>query len=196
VDGPKRAGQYDAYYYAHCCGAPYEREGTIWEHFRTIADRIVSDIAPRTVLDAGCAKGFLVEWLRKRGVEAWGLDVSEYAIGEVTPEIRPYCRVASVAEPLDRDYDLIVCQEVLEHIPAEDAEKALPNLCSHTTDILFSSCSTDYTEPTHINVRPPEFWAEQFARHGFVRDFDFDATFITAWAVRFRKGDRRDAGGT
>ena len=38
-----------------------------------------------------------------------------------------------------------------------------------------------------MNVRPPEYWAEQFARQGFVRDVDFDASFITPWAVRFRR---------
>ena len=45
----------------------------------------------------------------------------------------------------------------------------------------------DYKEATHFNVQPPDYWAALFARHGFVRDVDFDARFITDWAVRFRK---------
>src|SRR5262249_22755286 len=32
-----------------------------------------------------------------------------------------------------------------------------------------------------------EDWAEAFARHGFHRDVDFDASFITKWAVRFTR---------
>ena len=43
--------------------------------FDWIAERITRDINPKTVLDAGCAMGFLVEGLRARGVEAWGVDV-------------------------------------------------------------------------------------------------------------------------
>ena len=37
--------------------------------------------------------------------------------------------------------------------------------------------------------QPPEYWAELFAKEGFFRDVDFDASFITPWAVRFRKND-------
>jgi len=50
-----------------------------------------------------------------------------------------------------------------------------------------TSCSRsspfDYREPTHVNALPTEYWAEQFARHGFVRDIGFDVSFITHWAV-------------
>jgi hypothetical protein len=155
--------------------------------FDTFAARIVQDIRPATVLDAGCAMGFLVEALRQRGVECWGVDVSEFAIQSVHPDVRPYCRVGSVVEPFDRRYDLIVCIEVLEHMPARDSERAIENFCYHTGDVLFSSTPLDYKEATHFNVQPPEYWAEQFARQGFFRDVDFDASFITPWAVRFRR---------
>ena len=70
---------------------------------------------------------------------------------------------------------------------AEDAEAAIANFCRHTDDVLFSSSPVDYREPTHVNVRRPEYWAEQFARHGFHRDVDFDASFVTSWATRFRR---------
>jgi chromosome segregation ATPase len=53
--------------------------------------------------------------------------------------------------------------------------------------VLFSSTPTDHRELTHFNVQPPEYWAEIFARHGFFRDVDFDASFINPWAVRFRR---------
>ncbi len=184
---PTPAAPYDEHYYANCCGAPYVRYGAIWEHHQRIAEQIATVIAPRTAFDAGCAKGFIVETLRKRGIEAWGVDISSYAIGEVAPEIRPYCRVASVTEPLDRSYDLILCQEVLEHISLEDSRAAIKNFCEHTTDIVFSSSPLDLTEPTHINVHEPEFWALEFAAHGFFPDHDTDLSCITPWAIRFRK---------
>ena len=65
---------YDAWYFRHCCGRPYERSPEWLEFFGRIADRIVADIGPRTVMDVGCAMGFLVEALRDRGVEAFGID--------------------------------------------------------------------------------------------------------------------------
>ena len=178
---------YDAWYFRHCCGRPYERSPEWLEFFGRIADRIVTDIGPRTVMDVGCAMGFLVEALRDRGVEAFGIDISEYALQHVREDIRPYVWKASILDPLPSRYDLIVCIEVLEHLPSSEVEKAINHLCQAADDILFSSTPHDFGEPTHLNAQPPEYWAEQFARRGFFRDVDFDASFITPWAIRFRR---------
>lgn len=178
---------FDAYYYAHCCGRPYGRQPEWFAFFGQVADRIASDIRPRKVLDAGCAIGLLVEELRSRDIEAFGVDISEYAISQVHESIRPFCWTGSLTDPLPERYDLVVTIEVLEHMPKADAEKALYNICQCTDDVLFSSSPFDYKEVTHFNVQPPEVWAELFARQGFFRDVDFDASFMTPWAVRYRR---------
>jgi hypothetical protein len=180
---------YDAEYYAHGCGEPYERNDTWLNLFNGFAEHISRDIQPKTVLDAGCAMGFLVECLHERGIKAWGIDISEYAIQNVHESIRSYCRVGSISDPLPQKYDLIVSIEVLEHMQPVEADQAVANLCQYTDDFLFSSTPFDYKEATHFNVRPPEGWAELFARQGFYRDVDFDASFLTPWAVRFRRMD-------
>jgi hypothetical protein len=179
---------YDSFYYAHYCGErAYRRDPTWLQFFGGIAEQIVARIGPATVLDAGCAMGMVVESLRDRGVEAFGVDISEYAIDHVRDDVRPFCRVGSILEPFPRRYDLIVCIEVLEHLPVRDAERAVANFVEFTDDVLFSSTPKDFKETTHFNVQPPEWWAELFARHGFYRDVGFDASFITPWAVRFRR---------
>src|SRR5262245_21764969 len=181
------AKSYDAFYFAQSCGRPYQRDDEWLRFFATIADRIVNSIRPSTVLDAGCAIGFLVEALRDRGVDAVGVDISEYAIRQGRSDIQPYCWVGSICDPFPQKYDLLVCIEVLEHLPANEAEPAVENFCQCTEDVLISSTPFDYKEVTHLNVRPPDYWAELFARHGFFRDVDFDASFISPWAVRFRR---------
>ena len=178
---------FDAHYYAKYCGRPYQRDESWLSFFGGIADQIVQRIQPKTVLDAGCAMGFLVEALRQRGVEAYGVDISEYAIRNVHPSIQPYCWTGSVADPFPQRYDLIVSIEVLEHMSQNDALKAVENFSNFSDDVLFSSTPFDYKEATHFNVQPPEIWGELFARHGLLRDTDFDASFITAWAVRYRR---------
>ncbi|MFN8423832.1 MAG: methyltransferase domain-containing protein [Anaerolineae bacterium] len=180
---------FDANYYAHGCGRPYVRDDVWLAFFGRIADRIVADLAPRTAMDVGCALGFLVESLRARGVDAHGLDVSEYAIGQAHPDVAPYLAVASATQPLPGRYDLVTCIEVLEHMPADEAERAVDVLTAAADTVLFSSSPTDHVEPTHVNVRPPEEWAAAFARRGFYRDADFDAAFLTPWAAAFRKVD-------
>jgi SAM-dependent methyltransferase len=181
---------FDDYYYAHGCGAPYRRDEGWLAQFGRIADAIVREIQPRTVLDVGCAIGLLVETLRHRGVEAYGIDVSEYAIEQVHQSVRAYCRVGRATEPFGRRYDLITCIEVLEHMPPEQAQAAIANLCAHADGVLFSSSPFDYAEVTHFNVQPPEYWARLFAQQGFYRDVDMDAGFLTPWAVYFRRQDK------
>jgi glycosyltransferase involved in cell wall biosynthesis len=169
-------------------GPPYRRGVAHWhDFFGTIAHRIVEQLAPASALDAGCAIGFLVEELRARGVDAWGVDVSEWAISQVPPDLKPFCRVGSLSEELDRDYDLITCTEVLEHVAPHEAEGAVANLCRHTDTVLFSSSPDDYTEPTHLNVQPSAYWIGLFARHGFYRDTRYDVSYLAPHAVLFRR---------
>lgn len=178
---------FDAHYFAHGCGEPYERNEIWLSLFRKFAEHIAREIQPETVLDAGCAMGFLVECLRDQGVEAYGVDISQYAIQNVHPSVKPYCWVASITDAFPQKYDLIVSIEVLEHLSPEDARTAVENICRHTDDVLFSSTPNDYKEATHFNVMPPERWAELFALQGFFRDIDFDASFLTPWATRYRR---------
>lgn len=177
---------FDETYYARCCGRPYRRDPVWLDFFGGIAARVVSTISPRRALDAGCAFGFMVEQLRARGVDARGFDVSSYAMTQLPPELRAFCWTASVCDEIEGWYDLITCQEVFPHLTAEDGEAAIRNFCRHTDDVLFSSSPMD---PAwwHRNGYAPEEWAEVFARCGFYRDHAYDASFITPWAVRYRR---------
>jgi hypothetical protein len=101
--------------------------------------------------------------------------------------VKDYCWQASLTDPLPRHYDLVTCIEVIEHIPPDDAEVSVANLCASADRILLSSTPHDYSEPTHVNVHPPEDWAAQLARHGFLRNLDVDVTFLTEWAMLFER---------
>ena len=179
---------YNAAYYEGGCGPhPYRRDERWMAFFGDAADRIVAEIRPRSVMDVGCAIGLLVECLRERGVDARGIDVSDYAISQLPTELADYCSIGSALEPLPGRYDLITCIEIVEHLSAEDGERAMDVLCSHTDDILFSSSPLDEVEPTHVNVQSTDYWAAAFARRGFFRDAGHDASYISPWAVRFRR---------
>jgi SAM-dependent methyltransferase len=179
--------EFGSYYYEHDCGIPYERSERWLEFFDKIARRIAVDLRPTSVLDAGCALGMLVEGLRHQGIDAYGVDVSEYAIDHVDPSIREFVWRSSLTEPLSRRYDLVVCVEVIEHLPADEAEAAIDNLCASADRILISSSPHDYGEATHVNVKQPEEWATLFARRGFLRAPEVDASFLTPWAVVYER---------
>ena len=183
---------YNEEYYHNGCGPiPYEEPEHWVEFFGMIADRIVKDIHPQTVLDAGCAMGYLVAALRDRGVEAYGIDISEYAVSKVREDVRPFCRVGSLTEEFPADlpqrYDLIVTIEVLEHLYAEDGKKAIANLCKCADTVLFSSTPDDFEERTHVNVQQREYWARLFFEQGFTDDINYRPRYLTPYASLFRK---------
>ena len=190
--GRDLALQYDEEYFEHHCSRgeapPYRKGESHWEQFfGGVADNLVRSLAPETAFDAGCAIGFMVEALWDRGVETHGRDISSFAIDEVRPDVRPYCAVGSVTEPIEGVYDLVLCIEVLEHVPEDDGIVAIKHLTAATSQILFSSTPSDFEEPTHVNVRPPIYWIRHFASHGFAPVLAYDATYLCPHALLFRK---------
>ena len=69
MDNNDKSELFDAHYSAHGCGRPYQRDDEWLAFFGDTAEKIVKRINPTTVLDAGCAMGFLVEGFSKRGIE-------------------------------------------------------------------------------------------------------------------------------
>jgi GT2 family glycosyltransferase len=191
--GPALAPLYDeAYFDAYGPEhLPYRRDEPHWTRFfGDVADSVVADFAPTTVLDVGCGIGFLVEALRQRGVDARGIDISAWAIDQVPDDLRPYCTMGSITEELEGHHDLITCVEVLEHLPPFLADDAVANLCRHADRVLFSSAPDDFAETTHLNVQEAAYWVERFARHGFVRDGGVDASFLAPHAIAFKRTER------
>jgi SAM-dependent methyltransferase len=165
----------------------YERSEHWLGFFGGVAEWIVSELEPASVLDAACGLGLLVEALRDRGVEAWGMDRSEFAISRVDDSVRDHCLVASVADPLPRRYDLIVCIEALERLPAEEAEAAIANICASTERLLLSTTPPEFGEGTHLSARPPEEWTEMLVRAGFRREIETDTSPIRPWGGLYRR---------
>jgi O-antigen biosynthesis protein len=187
-DPHQQPSPYGERYYREYGPVSYSPEEQVWkDFFNGIADRLILALNPHRVLDAGCALGILVQAFWDRGVECFGIDISEYAIAHVRRDMTPYCRVASLTEPLPDRFDLIVCMEVLEHLEPDDAKRAIANLTAATDTIFFSSTPSELREPTHVNVLPVPVWLNLFAEHGFYPDIHFDASFAAPHAILFRR---------
>jgi SAM-dependent methyltransferase len=87
------------------------------------------------VLDVGCAKGYLVYVLRQRGVEAYGVDWSKYALKHAFPDARPYLLRASATRlPFaDRRFALVTSFDVLELQDPGNARLALKD-CARVSE--------------------------------------------------------------
>jgi hypothetical protein len=186
---PRALGDEDfgARYYATGCGRPYGRDEVWLEFFGRIADRIVSGIRPGRTVEAGCAWGLLVEALRARGVDAYGFDISSYAMTQVAASIQPYCWRASATDEINGRYGLIVCMEIFPHLTVHEGHAAIANFCRHTDTVLFSASPADPTAPRHRNALPPAYWAQVFDDAGFLVDRTLDVSVVTPWARVFRR---------
>jgi len=81
---------------------------------------IIEKFHPKTVLDIGCAYGELVKGLNDMGVEAYGIDGSEYAINNSDPSIRSKLfKVNLNSDPFpfeDKTFDVVGSFYSVEHI--------------------------------------------------------------------------------
>ena len=83
------------------------------------------------VLDAGCAKGFLVKDLRDAcpGLEVVGLEISEYAIANAHPDAKPHLIQGTIeALPFETPFDAILCLDTVHNLPRDRAKTALQEI--------------------------------------------------------------------
>lgn len=73
-----------------------------------------------TILDIGCAYGYLVKAFRLLHRRAWGIDISSHAISHTDPEVKEFCVLSSNAAMLPNRFDFCIAKDVFEHISYEE----------------------------------------------------------------------------
>ncbi len=135
-------------------------------------------LRPKKLLDVGCATGLMVKYLRMLGVEAWGLEISKYALSRAEKDIRQYLKVGDILDiPFaNNSFDTVVSFDVLDHIPAEDMPQALAQCNSVAqTHILHKVFTTENgwirhfygKDISHVSVYSKHWWHDRFAELGY-----------------------------
>ena len=103
-----------------------EREAVFDYYLRLIARTYPSF---QTVLDLGCAFGLFARVCKERGLNAYGLDISRYALRAGRGNLAGKSVRASLAQIPFREasFDVLVAMEVLEHL-SEDREPPIEAL--------------------------------------------------------------------
>jgi SAM-dependent methyltransferase len=138
-------------------------------------ERFFGNTPPGTLLDVGCGTG---TWLRAAldlGVKnIYGIDGIEVAEDYLlVPRRCIQVKDLSRRVYLDRKFDVVLCMEVAEHMPADGAPRLIETLVAHSDMILFSAAAPGQQGQHHVNCQWPRYWQELFNAHGYVCDDGF-----------------------
>ena len=138
--------------------------------YRLVAEAIVSIVPFRTVLDVGCANGFLVESFLEAGKEARGIELSPHVVEVLPPRLLDAIEVGDFAAARG-SWDLVCCTEMAEHIPPERSRELVRKLTSLATEsIYFTAAPVGQGGHGHINCRSHLEWLDWFALEGWIFD--------------------------
>ncbi|MBU1711426.1 MAG: class I SAM-dependent methyltransferase [Proteobacteria bacterium] len=131
------------------------------------------------ILEFGCAKGFLVKALRYLGRDAYGCDVSRYAICTADSDVRQYLKLCTPFNPfpyVPDEFDLIVAKDVLEHLEVSQLDMLLDKFrpsCEKLFVAVPIGDGTKFIVPeynydvTHKIAESTQWWIKKFQEHGY-----------------------------
>jgi SAM-dependent methyltransferase len=122
----------------------------------------------QSVVDVGCGAGSWLKAFQQNGVkDIFGIDGNRTGVLDI-PATRFLETDLSRPFQLKRRFDLAVCVEVAEHLPADRADSLVDNLTSLAPAVLFSAAIPGQGGAHHVNEQWPEYWAEKFKKKGYL----------------------------
>lgn len=144
-----------------------------------------------TILDFGCAKGYMVKAFRLLHREAFGVDVSEYAVACAPEDVKPYItliRSSGDIPLLLNPYSWIIAKDVFEHVAYDELESLLRKLrtISHCLFAIIPLGDGDKfltareeKDITHQIREGAPWWRDRLIEAGFARvEAGYDLLYI------------------
>lgn len=120
----------------------------------------------KSFLDVGCGNGALILFLQELGLKVDGLDISEDAKKNAPKSISDRIQILDLTSYAEvrETYNLVICREVLEHIPFIHYLTFVTNLCRLSNRYVYIT--------TRFAKNPNTLWDIQ-------TEFEADPTHIT-----------------
>jgi SAM-dependent methyltransferase len=134
-----------------------------------------------SILEIGCAKGYLVKAFRLLRRQAYGIDISEYAITNVDNYVRDYCYLGNVNGftkfPFP-NFNFCIAKDVFEHIEKQELLHTLNCIPAKTLFVVvpLGDGKGKYIAPnndldkTHIICEPMHWWIQLFDKTNWVAE--------------------------
>ncbi len=157
--------QYDRYWVAD------ERVGESSGDLEQTAEQIVMSCGIGRTLDIGSGEGALVASLLRRGVDAYGLDVSQVVVSRCNQRLPGRFTHGSVLSlPFaDASFHTLVSTDCMQHLAPEDVPKALKEIHRVAGRYVFLKLATtqDRDGHWHLTVEGRAWWESKCFEAGF-----------------------------
>jgi len=152
------------------------------EHTMSLAMTIIDFLSIKKgdkILDFGCAKGYLVKAFRLLHREAYGMDISEYAIKNCDLAVKDYCSAYDHKNFLENgleeiDYNWCIAKDVLEHIKKEEIILTIDQIPAKKMFIVVPLgengkyyAPANNLDKSHVTCESLDWWAQLFFNNGW-----------------------------
>ncbi|MDO9374771.1 MAG: methyltransferase domain-containing protein [Ferruginibacter sp.] len=139
-----------------------------------VADAILSEYAPKTVIEIGCGNGELTKALAKEKISIVAID------GYSNPDFKNYANIEFHRVNLNdagalntfrfgqKKFDLAICLEVAEHLKPNVSRTLIETLTSLADIVIFSAAVPGQDGDGHVNCRERSFWHTLFDDQNFL----------------------------
>lgn len=136
---------------------------------REIMPYIIKNFSPSSMLDVGCGIGTWMVVAKELGIqEVLGIDGSYVDRDILKINSQEFLEHDLRDEfNLSKKFDIALCLEVAEHLPASSAEGLIKSLCKHSDIIVFSAAIPNQGGQNHLNEQWPEYWIKLFMNLNF-----------------------------
>jgi len=147
------------------------------------------------VCDFGASKGYIIRALRLLDINAYGCDISEYAINNCDVTVKDYLKLSTTNNiiPFDTVFDFIIAKDVFEHIPESEIDNVITAIYEHSTNlfaIIPLGINNKFEIPayaldkTHVLAKDVTWWFNKFEQNGWkLKSFSYYVPGIKeSWA--------------
>jgi cyclopropane fatty-acyl-phospholipid synthase-like methyltransferase len=154
------------------------------------------------VLDFGCSKGYLVKSLRLLNINAFGADISKFAINNVDTEIKKYCKLIKNNDyaPIKKEFKWVITKDVLEHLTVKQISKFLKTYLKFTKKMFHVIPLGDkqkfrikeyHLDKSHLQINNEKWWIDIFKKNGWqLSEFTYKVDGVkNNWVEENSKGN-------
>lgn len=128
---------------------------------------------PGTMIDYGSGDGWWSHTFKQAGADhCYAVELDPIALDHTPADV--YFKQHDLREPLNDltgVFDLVMCLEVAEHIPKNQAHNALLSTLARSTGniLVFSAAQPGQPGTGHVNLQPLSYWIEAIEKWSYIQ---------------------------